>query len=97
MGLVFDHGCDAFTVGLITIVSMKVVNIGNNALAYLALITTITCFHFATLEEYYAGTLILPVCNGVSDGSILLITVFLATGIFGYEFWAYGVCDGTWT
>jgi len=54
------------------------------------------CFHFATLEEYYVGTLRLPVCNGVSDGSVFLIGIFIATGIFGNEFWAKGVADGKW-
>lgn len=58
--------------------------------------TIYACFHFATLEEYYVGTLRLPVCNGVSDGSVLMIMLFIATGIFGNEFWAKGVADGKW-
>ena len=40
-------------------------------------------FYFATLEEYYTGALYLPTFNGVSDGSVLIIGVDIATGIMG--------------
>ena len=53
-------------------------------------------FHFGTLEEYYVGTLKLPPCNVVSDGSFLLILLYIITGIFGNTFWVIAVCDGTW-
>ena len=53
-------------------------------------------FHFSTLEEYYIGTLKLPVCNAVSDGSIFLIIMYLITGIFGNGIWVVPICDGTW-
>jgi len=33
-------------------------------------------FYFCTLEEYYIGGLYLGVGNGVTDGSILLISLF---------------------
>lgn len=69
---------------------------GNSALAYVLLMTIYACFHFATLEEYYVGILRLPVCNGVSDGSVMMIILFIATGIFGNDFWAKGVADGKW-
>lgn len=53
-------------------------------------------FHFTTLEEYYVGTLKLPVCNAVSDGSLLIILMYLITGILGNNFWTFHVCDGSW-
>ena len=53
-------------------------------------------FHFATLEEYYLGTLLLPPCNLVSDGSVFMIALFLCNGIFGNNFWTYGLVDVTW-
>jgi len=40
------------------------------------------------LEEYYVGTLALPVCNVVTDGSILVISVSIFTGIMGNNFLA---------
>jgi ethanolaminephosphotransferase len=70
--------------------------VGNNALAYVMLMTIYACFHFCTLEEYYVGTLRLPVCNGVSDGSVMMIILFIVTGIFGNDVWAKGVADGKW-
>jgi ethanolaminephosphotransferase len=94
MGLLFDHGCDAFTMGLVTIIFMKLVSCGNNALALTIVATTMTSFHLATLEEYYLGTLVLPMCNGVSDGSISVIGAFLLSGIFGTDFWTIGVGYG---
>ena len=87
LGLLFDHGCDAFTVGLVTTLAMKNINNGNNLLSMLNLATTSTSFHLATMEEYYVGTLILPVCNGVSDGSIAIISFCIISGIYGPEFW----------
>lgn len=53
-------------------------------------------FHFTTLEEYYVGTLCLPVCNAVSDGSLMIIALFLVTGFTGNWIWTVHVVDGTW-
>ena len=61
--------------------------IGNNVLALIGYATVLTSFHLATLEEYYIGTLALPVCNGVSDGSWLLILLFILSGICGKAIW----------
>ena len=70
--------------------------VGNNFLSYLMVIMAMAAFHFTTLEEYYVGTLRLPVCNAVSDGSLLIILMYLVTGIIGNEFWTIHVIDGTW-
>ena len=55
-----------------------------------------TSFHFATLEEYYVGTLDLPPLNGVSDGSIPIIIFFFVSGVMGTEKWALNVRPGDW-
>ncbi len=31
LGLIFDHGCDAFTTGLQTIMTVKLIQVGNKA------------------------------------------------------------------
>ena len=49
-------------------------------------------FYFATLEEYYSGGLFLPVCNGVTDGSVPLIGVYFFTAYVGNDWWR-GVLD----
>ena len=97
MGLVFDHGCDAFTTGLTTLISLRIVNCGNNVMAYALLLLTLNTFHFSTLEEYYVGTLVLPIFNGVSDGSVALIITYLFLGIVGWETATIPVCSGEWT
>jgi len=44
-------------------------------------------FHFSTLEEYYIGGLFLGPFNGVTDGSALIISIFLLSGITGNDIW----------
>ena len=60
------------------------------------LVMAMAAFHFTTLEEFYVGTLALPICNAVSDGSILVILLYLVTGVTGNEIWTTEICDGTW-
>ena len=40
-------------------------------------------FYFATMEEYYTGGLFLGPGNGITDGSIVLIGLFVYCGVFG--------------
>ena len=96
LGLIFDHGCDAFSCGFQALIALRTMQCGNNFLAYMMVVLSMAAFHFATLEEYYVGTLKLPVCNAVSDGSLLLIIMYLVTGVLGNEIWVIAVCDGTW-
>lgn len=53
-------------------------------------------FHFATLEEYYTGTLYLPPFNGVSDGSIVIVLAMFASGCATNAFWADEILGGEW-
>jgi ethanolaminephosphotransferase len=96
LGLIFDHGCDAFAMGLQTIIFLIVAQIGNNKLSYITIIVNMSAFHFSTLEEYYLGILELPPLNGVSDGSIIIILYFIACGIVGNEKMALNVRPGEW-
>ena len=89
LGLIFDHGCDAFGLGFGGLIVFKCICIGNNSFALICFASLMTSFHLATLEEYYIGTLALPVCNGVSDGSVLLISLFIVTGICGETIWTH--------
>lgn len=50
----------------------------------------------ATLNEYYTGCLELPVCNGVTDGSFLIIGGLILTTILGCEIWVIPVTDVSW-
>ena len=75
---------------------LRVFQCGNNFISYLMVVMAMASFHFATLEEYYVGTLKLPPCNAVSDGSIMLILMYIITGILGNQIWVKPICDGSW-
>jgi hypothetical protein len=47
-----------------------------------------SAFMFATLEELYVGTLHLPVCNAVTDGSAIILTLSTITIFIGNNWWA---------
>lgn len=96
LGLIFDHGCDAFSTGFVGIIFLRICQVGNNALSFIGLITLYASFHFATIEEHYLGTLRLPPLNAVSDGSVIAIAFCIFSGIYGCEVWAIPVCDGRW-
>ena len=85
LGLLFDHGCDSFTTSLITLIIMKVMQLGNGGLVMLTLLASTQAFYFSTLEEYYTGGLYLGIGNGVTDGSALIIGFFIFCGINGNE------------
>jgi ethanolaminephosphotransferase len=40
LGLIFDHGVDSFTIGLQTLMTLKVLQIGNNYNLFLGLLAT---------------------------------------------------------
>jgi len=44
-------------------------------------------FYHAILEQYYTGTFVLPVVNGVDDGSIGYIIFCVLSGLYGTDFW----------
>lgn len=50
-----------------------------------------TPFFFATLEEYYTGALFLPVGNGITDGSVVLIGINVIAGVWGCEIFTQSV------
>ena len=76
--------------------ALRTLQVGNNFLSYLTIVMAMAAFHFTTIEEYYVGTLKLPVCNAVSDGSLLIIVLFIVTGSTGNWIWTTGIVDGTW-
>jgi len=85
LGLLFDHGCDSFTTALITLMLSKLMQVGNSGLIFLGLLASTGSFYFSTLEEYYTGGLFLGVGNGVTDGSLPIIAIFLYCGVAGNQ------------
>ena len=52
---------------------------------------TTQSFYFCTLEEYYTGGLFLGPGNGVTDGSVLVIALFLVSGICGNDMYLHKI------
>ena len=83
LGLLFDHGVDACTTFFVSILSGSFLyfdNIYQYLLIYFPIMTT---FFFNTWEEYYIGELVLPVINGVEEGSIYVSVIDILSGIYG--------------
>ena len=81
--MLFDHGVDSIVVGANTLIAAKCIDGGDNVLCLASFITVISVFWFAMLEEYHKGILILPFGNGISDGSIFLLTGYFMFGLMG--------------
>ena len=96
LGLLFDHGCDCFSTGLQLMLGLRTAQVGNNAISLSLMLIGMWSFHFTTLEEYYIGTLKLPVCNAVSDGSVIIVAFYIFSGIVGNEYWLKEVVSAKW-
>ena len=88
LGMLFDHGCDAYGVNLHILNIMKCLQAGQNIWTMLVGLIFLGGFHFSTLEEYYVGGCYLPRFNAVSDGSVGIIGMLILLGIYGNDFMA---------
>lgn len=86
LGLLFDHGCDAFTMGFVALTISKCFQTGDSYFTLFTVMVVCSSFHFSTLEEYYTGGLFLGPGNGVTDGSVVIIGLFIAMGFYGNDF-----------
>lgn len=93
LGLLFDHGLDAFTMGFQAMVMTKCFQVGDNIRAVLSVAAPCASFHFSTLEEYYTGGLFLGPFNGVTDGSAAVYLSFLIMTIAGNDFWRWPIAN----
>lgn len=57
MGMLFDHGCDATTAILQSMILLKVCQIGSSWRMLLAAFMPTVPFYYMTLETYYLGRL----------------------------------------
>ena len=91
LGLLFDHGTDACTTFYVSIVSGSILyfnNIYQYLLIYFPIMTT---FFFNTWEEYYMGKLVLPAFNGVEEGSLIILIIYILSGIYGTSLFFYEI------
>ena len=88
LGMLLDHGLDSLTVVLNTFILGRIVQIGDSPLIGVIAMTVSTMpFYYAMLEQYYTGTFILPVVNGVDDGSVGYIICCILCGLYVPDFW----------
>lgn len=87
LGLLMDHGCDAFNcvVGALSLASA--VNCGPTWKTWTVLVGTLTTFFMNTWEEYYRGALILPVINGANEGILVAVGLYVLTAAVGLDWW----------
>ena len=86
LGMLFDHGCDAFSTGFILTTTAKCLNFGDNIYTLMFIAMSCATFHFSTLEEYYVGGLFLGPGNAITDFSVVVYALYISLGIFGNEF-----------
>jgi ethanolaminephosphotransferase len=83
LGLLFDHGIDSINNFLLICTIPSLFQMGPTYYFLLFACSLFMGFYYATLEQYYIGGLFLPIFNGVSDGSVLIIVVETISGFTG--------------
>ncbi|ETW86660.1 phosphatidylinositol synthase 1 (CDP-alcohol phosphatidyltransferase1) [Heterobasidion irregulare TC 32-1] len=87
LGEMFDHGCDALNTTLEVILASHALNLGRSWWTVAAQVATLANFYLTTWEEYYTGQLYLGVFSGPVEGIIMIVAIYILTGIYGPTFW----------
>uniref|UniRef100_H3GFE6 CDP-alcohol phosphatidyltransferase n=1 Tax=Phytophthora ramorum TaxID=164328 RepID=H3GFE6_PHYRM len=87
LGLLFDHGCDALNVVISACTFASTIMLGPTYWSLVIFLGPAMVFFMATWEEYYTGTLALPVINGPNEGLLIMYSIYIATAIVGPAFW----------
>ena len=91
LGLLFDHGCDAFNVVLGSTNWMCAIGVGSDPKDLWAMAVMVffpmTLFYISTWEEYHSGKLVLPIINGPTEGLILGACQMFISASFGVAYW----------
>lgn len=82
LGMIFDHGCDAFNTVLNSMAIGKLFVISTHWQAFGVVMAT-SPFYFATLEQYYTHSLELPVINAPNEGQTFVILLAIYGAIKG--------------
>ncbi|KAI0095189.1 Choline/ethanolaminephosphotransferase [Irpex rosettiformis] len=87
LGEMFDHGCDALNTTLEAMLTCYAMNLGRSWWTVSSQILALANFYLTTWEEYHTGQLYLGVLSGPVEGIILIVVLFIVTGIKGPAFW----------
>ncbi|ETI33818.1 hypothetical protein L914_18778 [Phytophthora nicotianae] len=94
LGLLFDHGCDALNVSVGTMTMASILQMGTTWRTLGFVLSGHFVFIFATWEEYYSGSLELPLINGPTEGILIGIALKLFTAVVGVDFWNQEMIEG---
>jgi len=83
--MLFDHGCDAFSIGFVIMVTSKILQVDDSNFNFFYMFGAVLVFYITTLEEYYVGGLHLKPGNGVTDGSFPVILGLIVLAFTGTE------------
>lgn len=87
LGLLFDHGCDAINAVITAIPMGHVLGTGWTVGLFFTLWCSFVPFYFQTWEEYYVGSMILPIINGPSEGLLIAVGMCIMSYLFTSNFW----------
>ncbi|KAJ3718963.1 choline ethanolaminephosphotransferase [Lentinula raphanica] len=93
LGQMFDHGCDAINTTLEAIIAAQALNLGRSWWTLSSQLAALANFYLTTWEEYHTGYLYLGVFSGPVEGILMLVVVYLITGVYGPSFWDTPVLD----
>ena len=83
LGMLFDHGCDAVVAVINSTLMQRIFCCGTNPYHLFAMMIAIFPFYFVTMEQHYTGEMNFPEINGVDEGSVVIFTLAILSGIYG--------------
>ncbi|KAG0706676.1 CDP-alcohol phosphatidyltransferase-domain-containing protein [Suillus ampliporus] len=87
LGEMFDHGCDALNTTLEVILASRALNLGRSWWTVASQIATLANFYLTTWEEYHTGVLYLGPFSGPVEGILMIVIIYIVSGICGPTFW----------
>lgn len=87
LGLLFDHGCDAFNGTIMSLTMCSVAQMGPGLVSFAMWVSATSVFFSATVEEFYTGEMRLGLINGPNEGLLIAVVANLVTAVIGPSFW----------
>ncbi|KAK7695143.1 hypothetical protein QCA50_002333 [Cerrena zonata] len=87
LGEMFDHGCDALNTTLEVILAGRALGLGRSWWTVASQAASLANFYLTTWEEYHTGQLYLGVFSGPVEGILMIVGIYVISGIFGPAFW----------
>ncbi|CAL1694727.1 unnamed protein product [Somion occarium] len=87
LGEMFDHGCDALNTTLEVILTGRALNLSRSWWTVASQSAALANFYLTTWEEYHTGQLYLAVFSGPVEGILLIVGLYVVSGILGPTFW----------